>query len=446
MAFQVAYVPIGVGTFHLESAQDQFDRSVAMLKTLSDDCVFPEKMLLTIDDLDAYLDTLHPDLIVLQNITFANAAYASEVVKRFTCPIVLWTLREPVIDGTRLRLNSLTGAYSAANAITAFRGEGKFEYIFGAPGEEEVVNEIGAAIRAAKVKDDLNRLKMVSIGHTPQGFGFGRALDAEMMHTFGITLESIEARELIETAKGYTDEEVTAELEEARKTLVGLDTIPEKNAVDFARLYKAYKQYVGANHIGAICSRCWPDFFTSFGTPVCTVLSLLNANGVSASCESDAYGALSMFIGSQLTGKACFFGDPVSMDEKEGTVTFWHCGMAACNLARKDTGAQVGVHPNRKIGPVMDFGCEACEQVTLFRVGRKPDGSFRFFIAEGAALDKPKQFNGTSVVVRTNGNAKDVVYGTVKGGWEPHYVVVYGAVANELEKLGRMLDVEICKF
>lgn len=61
----------------------------------------------------------------------------------------------------------------------------------------------------------------------------------------------------------------------------------------------------------------------------------------------------------------------------------------------------MGVHPNRKIGPVMDFGCEACEHVTIFRVGRKPDGSFRFFIAEGSALDKPKQFNGTSVVVKT---------------------------------------------
>ncbi|WP_243427308.1 hypothetical protein [Gemmiger formicilis] len=94
----------------------------------------------------------------------------------------------------------------------------------------------------------------------------------------------------------------------------------------------------------------------------------------------------------------------------------------------------------------MDFGCEACEQVTLFRVGRKPDGSFRLFIAEGAALDKPKQFNGTSVVVRTNGNAKDVVYGTVKGGWEPHYVVVYGAVANELEKFGRMLGVAVYRL
>ena len=30
-------------------------------------------------------------------------------------------IREPVIDGGRLRLNSLTGAYSAGNALAAFR-------------------------------------------------------------------------------------------------------------------------------------------------------------------------------------------------------------------------------------------------------------------------------------------------------------------------------------
>lgn len=445
MGFQVAYIPVGVGTFHLESAQDQFDKSVAMLKGLSDSCVFPEKMLLTIGDLDSYLDTIDPDLIVFQNITFANAAYASEVLKRFKCPIILWTLREPVIDGTRLRLNSLTGAYSAANAIAAFRGDNQFEYIFGAPGEDEVVSEIGAMIRAAKCSYDLKRLKMVAIGHTPQGFGFGRALDAEMMSVFGTTLESIEARELIGRAKGYTEEDLGEELAEAEKIIVGLDAIPRNNIVDFARLYKAYKSYVGENQIGAICSRCWPDFFTEFGTPVCAVLSLLNANGISASCESDSYGALSMFIGSELTGKSCFFGDPVSMDEKEGTITFWHCGMAATNLARKDTGAQVGVHPNRKIGPVMDFGCDACEEVTIFRVGRKADGSFRFFIAEGAALDKPKQFNGTSIVVKTEQDAKSVVYNTVKNGWEPHFVVVYGNVANELEKLGHMLQLEVVR-
>ena len=35
----------------------------------------------------------------------------------------------------------------------------------------------------------------------PQGFGFGRALDAELMSVFGVELEAIEARELIDIAK-----------------------------------------------------------------------------------------------------------------------------------------------------------------------------------------------------------------------------------------------------
>lgn len=437
MSFQAAYIPIGVGTFHLESAQNEFEKSKNMLSSLTEDCIYPEQMLLTIELLKDFLGKIQPDLIVLQNITFANAAYAGEVLKRFTCPIVLWTLREPVIDGGRLRLNSLTGAYSAANAIRTFR-EGEFEYVYGSPEEEEVRDEIGAAIRAARVRKQLKSLKMAAIGHTPQGFGFGRALDGDLLKNFGVTLEAIEARELIEKAKGYTEEECAPDLEEAKSMMVGLEEIPEKNVKDFARLYKAYKDYIGENGIGALSSRCWPDFFTSFGTPVCSVLSLLNAKGVPSSCESDVYGALSMYIGSSLTGKAVFFGDPVSMDEEEGTITYWHCGMAACSLARKDTGALVGVHPNRKIGPTMDFGCEACDHVTIYRVGRKPDGIFRFFIAEGKALNKTKQFCGTSIVVKTKKDAKEIVYGSVKEGWEPHFVVIYGNVARELEKLAHM--------
>ena len=117
--FQVAYVPVGVPTFHLESAQKEFEKSIDLLNTITDAAIVPDKMLLSIQDLTNFLDTIEPSLIILQNITFANAAYASEVLKRFSCPVLLWTLREPVIDGGRLRLNSLTGAYSAGNALAA---------------------------------------------------------------------------------------------------------------------------------------------------------------------------------------------------------------------------------------------------------------------------------------------------------------------------------------
>ncbi len=199
--FQVAYIPIGVPTYHLESAREQFDKSVKLLNSLADNVKVPKDLLLSIDDLDEFLDTISPDLIVLQNATFANAAYASQVLKKFDSPVLLWTLREPVIDGTRLRLNSLTGAYSAANAIKSFRKE-PFQYIFGAPDEENVEAKIKAVINAARVKKELTELKLAAIGHTPQGFGFGRAMDAQMMSKFGVTLESIEARELMDVAKG----------------------------------------------------------------------------------------------------------------------------------------------------------------------------------------------------------------------------------------------------
>lgn len=443
--FQAVYIPVGVPTFHLESAQDQFERSVAMLRGIDADFVCPEKMLLSLDDLRAYLDALRPDLIVFQNLTFANAAYMSEVLRRFDCPLLLWTLREPVIDGGRLRLNSLTGAYSAANALRAF-DDRPFAYAYGAPEEDVVVRAATDCVQAARVKKALRSLKISAVGHTPQGFGFGRALDSELMSVFGAELESIEARELIDMAKGYSDEECAAFLEKTERATCGLDKTPEKNLLDHARLYKAYADYVHSHGIGALASRCWPDFFTAYGTPVCSVLSLLNDDGVAAACESDIYGALSMWIGMQLSGEPVFFGDPVSLDEAENTVTFWHCGAAACSLARRDTGAIIGVHPNRKIGPAMDFGCEAFPEATIFRVGREPDGSFRFFIAEGEALDKPKQFIGTSLVVRTDSPSREVVEQSVLDGFEPHFVVLKGRHAGTLEALAQMFGFEVYRY
>ncbi len=439
--FQVAYVPIGVPTFHLESAQKEFDKSIELLNSLSSDVVAPKEMLLSIDLLTEFLETINPDLIVLQNITFANAAYASEVLKRFNCPLILWTLREPVIDGGRLRLNSLTGAYSAANAIRYFRDE-PFEYIFGAPEDDEVKFKIGAVIKAAKVKAEMKGIKLAAVGHTPQGFGFGRALDVEMLEAFGVTLESIEARELIDVAKSYSDEEVENFINDADERMVGLEDIPKQNVYDFARLYKAYKEYVESNNIKALASRCWPDFFTAFGTPVCAVLAILNDLGVAASCEADTYGALSMYVGMEMTGSPVFFGDPVSMDEEANTITMWHCGTAACSLANTSTGAKVDVHCNRKIGPTLDFACKPCKEVTIFRIGKDRDGFFRIFAAAGEAIDTPKQFNGTSVVVKTNGNAEDIVYDTVQEGWEPHFVVSYGDITEELNALANMLNIE----
>lgn len=441
---QIIYLPIGVPTFHLESAQNEFEKSVKLLKKIDGDIITPEDMLLSTDKLIEFISGKHPILVIVQNVTFANGDYIAQVLRKFDCHVLLWTLREPVIDGTRLRLNSLTGAFSAANMLKSFGTS--FTYVLGSPEEKEVENKIGSTVRAVKLRSELKRLNLLQVGHTPSGFGFGRALDSEVMTVFGSNLISIEARELIESAKNISDTEAMPYVERAKKSIACLDTIPEKNVLDFARLFKAYNEYITQNNIGAVSSRCWPDFFTSFGTPVCAVLSLLNDIGVAAACEADTYGALSMFIAMKLTDSPAFFGDPVSLDENENTITFWHCGMAPCSLARCDTGAMVGVHCNRKIGPTLDFGCKSQPKVTIIRVGKSASGEFRIFLAGGKALDKPKQFNGTSIVIETDGDARNIVERAVSDGWEPHFAVAMGDIKSEVKILADMLSIKAEDF
>ncbi|MGE4276467.1 MAG: fucose isomerase [Lawsonibacter sp.] len=435
--FNVLFVPVGISNFHMPSARDLFVRSCAQVRALCPEAVCPEEMLLDLEMLGNYLEGKQPDLVIFQNLTFANGAYAAQVARRFSCPLAVWSLREPALDGGRLRLNSLTGGFSAGNTFRKFGR--RVQFLLGAPEEEAVTRILTTVIRAAKLVYDLRGLRMACIGHPPQGFGFGQAVENDLLRTFGVTLESFEARELMDAARACTDEEARDYLEKAGALMTGLDKLPEQNVMDFARLYKAYDDLIWEHGLGAVASRCWPDFFTVYGTPVCAVLSALNSRLVAAACEVDVFGALSMYMGIQLTGEPAFFGDPASIDEGENTITFWHCGAGACSLARADTGARVGVQCNRGIGPTMEFGCRPCEAVTVFRVGQDENGAFRFFLMRGRALDKPKQFNGASVVVQAEPDVRGLVSSAVKAGWEPHFAVIYGDVVRELTYVGEML-------
>jgi L-fucose isomerase-like protein len=413
-----------------------------MLKSLYSNVLHPKKTLLSVEEIDEFMENTFPDLVIVQNITFANSSYVSRVVKNISCPLVLWTLREPVIDGTKLRLNSLTGAYSAGNFLRNI-GIKNFEYVFGSPPENNVISKIAAFIKVAKLKKDLSNTNIASIGHTPVGFGFGRALDSELFQKFGVNLICIESRELMNKAKEYNTSEYLDTLEYVKTKMIGLDKIPFENVDSFARLYKAYFEFIQKNNIKALASRCWPDYFVEFKTPVCAVLGILNDNLIAASCESDMLGALSMYLGIELSNNPVFFGDPVSLDEKQNTIIFWHCGMAPCTLAREDKGATVGVHPNRKIGPTMEFGLKKYDNITILRVGRNSNGSFRFFIATGKALDVPQQFLGASVAIQTDSEVKTLVEKSVKDGWEPHFAIIYGNIEKELSILARFLDIEV---
>ncbi|NIZ47279.1 fucose isomerase [Entomospira nematocerorum] len=441
----IAYLPIGVGTFHLESAEAIFQESREVLHSFNLPIIAPNHILLTLEDVQTFLQDLDPQYLIIQNVTFANSAYTAQIIRHCNVPVILWSVPEPIIDGGRLRLNSLTGAYSAGNILASLSHFSPL-FLYGSPHDSATQHQLRIYLKAIEVKHQLQGMTMATVGHTPQGFGFGQAMESELLRDFGVMLINTEAGNLMELAKSISDDKAKAYLKDHTQMMINMETLVPNNVINFAKLALVYQDYVKTNHIKALASRCWPDFFTNFGTPVCAVLGVLNDLGVAASCEADIYGALSMFIGIQLSGQAVFFGDPVSIDQEENTMTYWHCGTAACSLAHPQTKATMGVHPNRKIGPVMDFGVKPCENVTVFRIGRKPDGKPRFFIMEGKVLDKPKQFQGTSAVVQVLPPILTLTQTTIEAGWEPHFVIIYASVVEELKALAKLLGIEICHY
>jgi L-fucose isomerase-like protein len=404
----------------------------------------PQEMLTLPEMLGEYLSTVSsPDLVIYQCTTFVGGDFATEITRRFNCPVMVWSLREPTIDGGRLKLNSLTGAFSAGNSLY-MQGRG-YRFVFGSADYPEVAQAFKQTLAALETIQKLRNLVIGVVGSQPAGFGFGDMDEAMLAGKLGVRVARVEAENLMKKALALPSEAFADSIAELKQRTKGWESLSAENMEKHARLRVAYKEFVTSNGIKALASRCWPDFFTEYGVPVCSVLSLLNDCGVAASCETDMGGAISMFIGSSLTGGATYFGDPVAIDETCGSIVFWHCGAGAPSLARRCKGANLGVHPNRKVGPTMEFGLKEGE-VTVLRLGKSREG-LRLMAMKGEALDDIQKFWGTSLTFKpAKGTPQEKVEALVADGWEPHFVVAYGDVVEELRLMCGFLDIPFLEY
>jgi len=440
----ILFLPLARLTFSMSDAVDNFNKSCHMLERLVDKLQRPDELLTSPEAVSNYLATVaNPDLVIYQCTTFIGSDFVTEITYRLKCPVVIWSLREPSIDGGRLKLNSLTGAFSAANSL--YMQQRDYCFVFGNPGEPALRQTFLQILSALEVVRKLRDLVIGVVGSQPAGFEFGDMDAAMLAGKLGAKIKRIEAASLMKTAQAYPPEAYAHALAELKENTVGWEALPAEHIDKHARLRTAYQEFIVDNGIKAIASRCWPDFFSDYGVPVCSVLSFLNDCGVAASCETDIGGAISMFIGSALTASATFFGDPVTIDNRCGGIVFWHCGAGAPSLARKNKGAKLGLHPNRKIGPTMEFGLKE-GVVTVLRLGQCREG-LRMMAMKGEALDELQKFHGTSLTFRpATGTAREKVNTLIGDGWEPHFVVAYGDVLEELRRACGFLEIPFIEY
>ena len=134
--------------------------------------------------------------------------------------------------------------------------------------------------------------------------------------------------------------------------------IEEKDWDGALAIYEALKALVARYRLNGLTLRCF-DLLTALHNTGCLALAMLNAEGITATCEGDIPAMLSMAVARALTGRSSF---QVNLSRIEGDrLLFAHCTVPLdivqdyCYDTHFESGIGVAIHGQLPEGPVTLF-------------------------------------------------------------------------------------------
>lgn len=439
----LVYIPVVRRKFDAELAQKRFETTLATLQLLAPEIVAPHEPLGEPVELLNFIENLaeEPTAIIFQQLTFTGQEFVTELVKRYSVPIFLLIEKEPSVHGW-LHLNAMTGLLSTANYLH-MHGQVYQEYIGGVD-EDAGAQAVRQFISSVEAYQDLQNLTVGVVGTFPPGFNFSGTDPKELRDSLGVSLKHYSIDHAFQAAKNLEPEAYQEQLDYAVKYLQDLDPA-DPRAIKMAQYVTVMQDHIQDDHLGAIASRCWPDFFDKFDSAPGGVFSQLTNQKTPVAEEGDIHGAVSMYALQALDGhqEPVFLGDLCRLDEDDNSLTIWH-DYGPYELANPDYPATSGIHPNRKIGVSVDGSLKPGE-VTLLRVHYDRDG-YHLISIHGKALPVENQYNGFSGKVQVDLPIKELVHDLAQSGAESHFALVYGDYTTPIKWLGQWLRLPVTQY
>ncbi|HCI81947.1 MAG TPA: hypothetical protein DHW02_19910 [Ktedonobacter sp.] len=433
-------------TFAVEAAQEAAKNALEQLQALGWPIIGNDDLLMDAPSARNAAQTLRqqePDVLIILCATFSDASVAVELAEQVDVPVCLWALREPGPVGERLWFNSLCGANIASQALHKTGHD--VQYIYGNPGEANLLNPLMAFARAAATRNRLRRSRVGLVGQAPTGFYGCQFDELELSKVIGTSVTQIDLESVFAKARDASPVAVEAVIASTAQRSPSLLTLNETHGGEVHRFGEAYvvlRNALRDMELDGLAVRCWPEFPQNFGLMPCATLGRLADDGFVCACEADMNGAVTLLLLQWLSGAAPLLADLVAIDEQKNTVSVWHCGNAPACLARDDQEPTLTVHCNRRIGVAGNFALRS-GPATLARLGTGPHG-YRLLFCNGTILDEPdNRFMGNTGVFRPEQSAQHLLDTIMRDGWEHHVAVVAGHIAQELAALAQLLHIEV---
>lgn len=242
---------------------------------------------------------------------------------------------------------------------------------------------------------------------------------ADALSRLGVELVDISMEEMLEEFhKGGYELPDCVKLNELNAPKYG-NPIAQSDLETSLNVYGALKRLVLKYGLSGVTIRCF-DLLSSIKSTGCMALAILNAEGITGTCEGDVPALLSMILANKLTGCPGF---QVNLSRVSGDeLLFAHCTVPLnmvenwCYDTHFESGIGVAVHGEFNPGPA-----------TIFKVG----ADLRHFIAEDVEITGNQYENNlcrTQILVNGKG-VGDYMLGSPLGN---HHVILTGHHAAEL--------------
>lgn len=439
---KIAFIPLARTTFDIPFANEMANAAKNLLQSAHQKLVSPTDLITDGPGVDQIIQDLANqdlDLVVIFQATFADSSMAMELARAIDAPIFLWAVPEPHTGG-RIRLNSFCGINLAGHALT--RSGIHYGYVYAAPDDLTVLDKITVYAKAGRAQQILKNAKLGRVGENPAGFETCLFRPAEIKDRFGVEIVQLDLEEDIFSQMRIVKPTITQPVKEILSTRVNnLDEMDAEAVHGSLSAYSVLKDLAGARDIQGFAVRCWPEFFTESGCAACGAMSMLSDEMIPCSCETDVNGTITQLLLQAVSESQSFGTDMVSIDEERDALVIWHCGLAPLSMA--DPLKPIGVtnHSNRKLPLLFDFTLKPGE-VTVARLS-EASGEYRLVLGRGEIISSPKNFSGTSGLLKFDQPARKVIEKILDAGLEHHISLTYGDHTAVLSAYAKLVNLPI---
>jgi L-arabinose isomerase len=402
------------------------------------------------------------EIVFLYVSTYALSSTVLPVAQKVKVPIIILNLQPvPVLDyaafnalGDRGKMTGIwlehCQACSVPEIACVFNRAGiQYDFVTGYLEDKLAWGEIECWVEAAKVAAAMRSNRLGILGHY-----YGGMLDvytdtAKQSTVFGTHIELLEMCELKKLRDEATPKEIENKIREFHSTFEVVDECAQDEIERAAQTSVALDKLIAAHNLGSMAyyyEGVAGNDYENIATSVIAGNTLLTGKNIPIAGECEVKNAQAMKIMAEL-GAGGSFSEFYLMDFQDDIVMMGHDGPAHFAIAEGRVklvplplfhgkpGKGLSIQMSVKHGPV-----------TLLSVVEGNDGVF-LLTAEGESVEGPVlNIGNTNSRYRFSIGAREFMNQWSKKGPAHHCAIGVGHVADKIDKLGKILGIEVVKI